>query len=268
MAERNSVHYSVPFHQVPDALIDDPRTNVYHIAIFGALARHSDRHRACFPSFKRIADMCGCSRRKVVECIDELCELGWVEKKARAAGNGQKSNLYILRIAPAEQGEGSAPDAPDEESSAGDAPPVVHEVHGGGAHGAPEPETTNHTQLNQTAAQSAATLSKLHDSLAQHFQERMTAVFPHEGWSNIAAERKQCGVLANRTRALLDLTPFETDIELANAILSRYMALIRREKSDFWRNAPFTPSGLATRWDKVTTALAREYERAAKWRSA
>ncbi len=107
-----------------------------------------------------------------------------------------------------------------------------------------------------------APLSPLKDPLANHYQQRFVEVQPSTSWGNVAKERGQIATLAKKTRALRPDTPFENDVGLANAILGQFMALRRRERSEFWRNAPFSPSGLATRWDQVVTALAHTHARA------
>ena len=114
-----------------------------------------------------------------------------------------------------------------------------------------------------------ASLSPLKDRLANHYQERFVAVQPPSSWGNVAKERGQLATLAKKTRLLrTDAAPFEDDVGLANALLSQYMSLRRTESSEYWRNAPFTPSGLATRWDQVVTALAGDHEHAEVWRTA
>lgn len=118
------------------------------------------------------------------------------------------------------------------------------------------------------AAPATRELSAMKDPLADRYQRRMTAVFPAEAWGNVGQERGQLAVLARKTRALLQRTPFEDDVGLADAILAQYLAMIRTEKGEFWRNAPFTPSGLSARWDKVVAAMAAEVEHRQAWRSA
>jgi hypothetical protein len=114
-----------------------------------------------------------------------------------------------------------------------------------------------------------APLSTLKDSLANHYQQRFVDVQPPSTWGNVAKERGQLTTLAKKTRALRrDTAVFENDVTLANALLSQFMALRSRGSSEYWRNAPFTPSGLTSRWDQVVTALAAEHEDAEAWRTA
>jgi hypothetical protein len=124
-------------------------------------------------------------------------------------------------------------------------------------------ESSQPEEVPPDGGEAHASLSPLKDPLANHYQNRFIEVQPVSSWGNVAKERGLLSVLAKKTRELRRDAPviFSDDVELANVILSQFMALRRSEKSEFWRNAPFSPSGLATRWDQVITALQRSYER-------
>jgi len=244
----DKLKYDTGFSIIPDDLIEDERCNVYHIAVFCSIAKHANKEGRGWPSLNRLAKLAGASRRKVQDTVTDLEKFGWLSKEAR--WNPERgcydSNIYVL----APMLQGMAPRAPG----------VWHEVPQGMAPRAQEPDPINHTQSEEERPPTAAVMSPMKDDLADHYQSRMTEVFPAQGWANKGQERRHLNTLAKRTRELRPLTPIGTDRELANAVLSQYMALRRKEKSEFWRNAPFTPSALASRWDQVTTALAADYE--------
>lgn len=105
----------------------------------------------------------------------------------------------------------------------------------------------------------------LKDTLARYYEEAMTAVHPMEAWANIGKERGAVSTLVKKTRALLPRVPFDSEQELARAMLAAFYDARQNEKGDYWRGAPFTPSALSSRWDKIAARLAQEWQRAREW---
>jgi len=95
------------------------------------------------------------------------------------------------------------------------------------------------------------------DKLANHYQTRLTAVFPHEAWSDYAKERSQLSTLAKKTKALLKTVPYKTPEDLADAIIGAFRELKETGKTAWYRNAPFLPSSISTRWSEIIDHLAR-----------
>ncbi len=126
----DGLRYSVPFFQVPNELLEDERTSVYHIAVFAALAMHANHDRRAWPSVNRLSKLTGVSRRKVVSVIQEVQDFGWLKVSQRwdAERGGNTSNMYELQ--------------PSLQGSAHGALGVVHSMHGVGACGAPEPDSS------------------------------------------------------------------------------------------------------------------------------
>lgn len=106
----------------------------YGMAVYMVLAMHADNKTGeTWPSYQTIAEKTGISRRKVISTIDHLLELGVIGKEARIKDTGDAtSNKYTIADMPK---GGGAPHAPP---SAPHAPGVVHDMHRGSAHGAPE----------------------------------------------------------------------------------------------------------------------------------
>lgn len=103
-------------------------------------------------------------------------------------------------------------------------------------------------------------LSPLKDETANEWQNRITEIQPPETWANFAKERKHLNDLGKKTRALFEITPFGSESQLIEALIKKYLDMREREKGNYWRAAPVTPSGIITRWDKVTTAIAQEWQ--------
>ncbi len=98
MEERAELRYEVPFFQVPDELVKDERTTVYHQAVYGVIAMHANKARRAWPSLNRIAKLTRASRSKVSDTIDQLREFGWltIEHRRDQETGEQQSNLYTL----------------------------------------------------------------------------------------------------------------------------------------------------------------------------
>lgn len=64
-----------------------------------ALADEADAKAECFPSMATIAEMCGMTRRNVVNCLHKLEEGGFIRHEKRHSANGHRSsNLYTLNL--------------------------------------------------------------------------------------------------------------------------------------------------------------------------
>ncbi len=69
--------------------------------VLNCLALHSNKEMTCFPSIKRIAKECGYSVSTVKRALNDLEELGYIEKIERydeRKNGGQTSNLYVLKV--------------------------------------------------------------------------------------------------------------------------------------------------------------------------
>lgn len=95
----------------------------YGVAVYAALASYADKKQKAFPSYSSIAELLGCSRRKVISCIKQLRELGWVGIENRHSNGEPTSNQYYLLPCPIEGSEYNSP--PSEQS----APPSECDAH-------------------------------------------------------------------------------------------------------------------------------------------
>lgn len=132
----------------------------------------------------------------------------------------------------------------------------------------PEPDGSSHLPAvthGKPTISGAKEPSPLKDDLANLYQQTFLAVQPVATWGNVGQERGTLSTLAKKTRELFPATPFADEHELAKAILTAFYNARDSETHEFWTGAPYTPSGLLSRWDKVTTRLAREWERERMW---
>lgn len=148
-----------------------PRLGVYGLAVYTALARCANRERECHPSYQRIADAIGCSRRQVIREMARLESLGLVTKIERttARGDAGANGYRLLCLAPPQPqpdqtSDSQSPPAP-EATAPGDpvsplvtgghypsdsgSPEVVTETTGGGDSQSPKQDLKNKTQSEE-----------------------------------------------------------------------------------------------------------------------
>lgn len=87
------IRFSIVPETVLDAGVSDRAVRVYAI-----LARYADSETGkCFPSRETLAKRAGCHWRSVDRAIQELVEIGAIEKHHRKDGETYQSNLYVVR---------------------------------------------------------------------------------------------------------------------------------------------------------------------------
>ena len=88
-----------PFYTIDNDLIKvyGPRISVYGIAVYNVLACYANQQEESWPSYQTIASHLDMSRRKVIETIDSLIQVGLIAKENRTSDSGDPtSNLYCL----------------------------------------------------------------------------------------------------------------------------------------------------------------------------
>lgn len=119
-----------------------------------AIADHADDKGKCWPGLSGIAKKCRLSQRAVISNIEQLQQLGLVQKQIRYYESGaQRSNLYILSL------KNTVIDSPPGEGytspSEGDSPSPMIDVHPGGESDntpggeRPSPKSSNNRSKNQ-----------------------------------------------------------------------------------------------------------------------
>lgn len=67
--------------------------------VYLAVVDHADDNGRCFPSYNRIADVTGYNKRQCIRAINELEEMGLLEKTTRKLPvRGNTSNIYQLKV--------------------------------------------------------------------------------------------------------------------------------------------------------------------------
>ncbi len=86
-----------PFFQVDNRLIDDCDLDTSSKLIYVALCRYSNNGSEAFPSFRKIADVCGINRATAIKKINLLVEKKYISKTSRFNEDGSKSsNVYTV----------------------------------------------------------------------------------------------------------------------------------------------------------------------------
>lgn len=129
----------------------------YGIAIYNVLALHAnhDTHEA-YPSYQTIAELSGCSRRKVIQTLEVLESHNIVRGEGRMKNDGSpNSNVWVL-VDKSLWGAGNKNDRLLREvvqdmhyPSESDALPVVNGMHQGSASPAPKQESMNKTNITR-----------------------------------------------------------------------------------------------------------------------
>lgn len=81
----------------PDAVFDDARLTPVERIVLLYLYRMAGNDGASFPSYNRIAEAAGITRRAAIKAVKALVEKGWLEVERRRADNeAWQSNVYRL----------------------------------------------------------------------------------------------------------------------------------------------------------------------------
>lgn len=115
-------------------------TSTQKLVLLMLAERHNKDTGQCRPSHDTLADDCGLSRRSVIDQIQKLAQAGYITILARANGNVKLANQYLLNF---HFGIQAKPKAPDHDpylvvndvhhGVVQEIPPVVKDVHQGGA---------------------------------------------------------------------------------------------------------------------------------------
>lgn len=122
--------FETGFFLGPNEIFDNEAVSVHEKLTYLYLCRCANNSTAAFPSYATIAAKCSISRRKAIECVEQLVDKKLLLKTVRRGEEKNLSNLYkILRT-------GASPALGGAQHALG----VVQDMHQGGAHGAPYKE--------------------------------------------------------------------------------------------------------------------------------
>lgn len=126
---KDRIKMEVPFFQVPNEIFEVEELDVYEKMTYIYLTRCGNNSDA-FPSYNTIANKCSMSRRKAINSVDKLKDIGLITKESRVYDENNKrnrSNLYIIHPPSEYDAPPSACDSPP--PSECDAPPLVNDMH-------------------------------------------------------------------------------------------------------------------------------------------
>lgn len=243
--EREGWYYTI----VENAPLEDLRLKKDTRLLYVYLSKYAGVSKECWPSLSTLAKVSGISRRQVINCLQELEQYGYIEKQA-----GEMSNKYILKHKPQKPNpEDSALNAPA--PSAHDAPPLVHDMHQGGAHGAPKIESLNNNQLNynNSSSQIPATAPK---------------TYPKESKEYKLAALLRSKILENLPNAKVPpdteegLRKWAKEIDLMIRRDNRdpteiYQVILWCQDNSFWRANILSTRKLREKWDTLVLQMQR-----------
>ena len=125
----------------------------------------------------------------------------------------------------------------------------------------PTPQTDTEAPQSTELVSSAPTalapkkLAPMKDDYAQAWQDALTARQPDSTWSNYGKERKALVTLGQRTRQLMEQTPYQNAGELIESVIRTFSDIRQTAKDGYWKNAPMTPSAVLTRWAEIWAKL-------------
>lgn len=158
----------------------------YGIAVYNVLALHANHetHEA-YPSYQTIAELVGCSRRKVIQTLELLESHNIVRGEGRMKNDGSpNSNVWVL-VDKSLWGSGNKSNRLLHEvvndmhyPSESDALPVVNDMHQGSAGYAPKQESMNKTNITRERKPSQKKQPKqpAKSSLSESDRERLNTV--------------------------------------------------------------------------------------------
>lgn len=159
------------FTMIPH-LIDDLGLDVYQFRVYCAIKRAAGSQGNCMKSYPNLAKQCGISERKLIQTVNELCEINQIVHKSlisrqrRKKENGDSDTCILIvndvwneNKSKIKEKFGGAPYAPP---GAQDAPPLVHGMHHPGAPYAPKEYTIKKIPLKKTTT--TPTPSNVHKS--------------------------------------------------------------------------------------------------------
>jgi len=228
---KDTLRYEVPFFQVPDELIKDGRTNVYHIALFSAIAMHANKERFAWPSQSRLAKLTGASRNKVKQALVELEQLGWLTIERRWDKTTQRYESTIYRLASSLQGRSQ------------DDQPLGHQMTNPWSPDDQEPDPLNQTNIEPENTPVASPTPMKHP-----IDKTIDELFLESGdYPNFGKERQ----MVKKIRQLVIRDNPEDPQGKAVAMVRAFQWMIERGGDRFWREQPFLPSRLVRYWRDI-----------------
>lgn len=114
---------------------------------------------------------------------------------------------------------------------------------------------SNSNLTKDSALTAPRPLGPLKNTVANAIQQSFLAIQGVETWGNIARERKNCNDLAKKIESLA--AEAELAMPMAREVVNVFYEAWKGAKTSYWKETPFTPSGLVRRWTDVMTLIKR-----------
>ncbi|NDO19981.1 helix-turn-helix domain-containing protein [Lachnospiraceae bacterium MD329] len=173
------IMYQTGFTQIPNKIIRSRTLTTMQKIVLMVLCSYANDTNIAYPSYKTIATDSGISRRKAIDVINELIELGCIRKMERKTSKGDNTaNDYEVLIGNVDfsipNEENTDPSAQHSPPSAYSAPPPSEYPAPPSAHGAPEQYINNNIKyinniksINQDECTSEKWIDRYNKTVAQ-----------------------------------------------------------------------------------------------------
>lgn len=246
---------------VPLDLVTDERITKSAIRVYVALSSFQGGNANCWPTREAICERSGLSKSVVSKALTELENTHWIERQIRKSE--AKPSIYrVLRSSDTiylnDEKLDHSQHGADKEPSPGS---VDYPSPGTQDYPSPGTQDISYKQqykLTTKKANGSKEPSRMKDGGAQLYQDQLLEHTPIQAWGNIPKERKCLNTLSKKTSDLSLVTglPFS---QLAGMVVTTYREMKRVNRSDYWRSAPITPSGIIARWDAIVENLRQSY---------
>lgn len=105
--ENNKITMEVPYFQIPNDIFEIG-LDKYELLVYMYLARCGNQGQAAFPSYNKIAEKTGVSRRKAIDCVKSLEDKQLLIKEKRYNHERQENYTNVYRVEHKIENRGSA----------------------------------------------------------------------------------------------------------------------------------------------------------------
>lgn len=238
---------------VPDDLYEIPKLSIHAQSVYQVLCRHANAEGKCWPGYSRISKMARCSVASVKRAIEELRKtlppLLTVEQRRK--GKQKDTNLYTVRRRNILGGRVTQTPGVGSGGAEGRVPQSLEGRLNEGRHNegqAPAaPAVVESAQEKREKLQRGFEKATQEGNLQRMVLLGMELVKGSE-FSNYPKEQKSAARLAEKIRKLSN---GQEPRAFLHALVAAFKHKKESSRSEYWREAPYTPSDLETRFEGV-----------------
>ncbi len=237
---------------VPDDLYEIPKLSIYAQSVYQVLCRHANAEGKCWPGYSRISKMARCGLTSVKRGILELQQtdppLLTVERRKK--GKEKDTNVYTLRRRALRGGRSPHDLGVGRPATEGRSPGVQQGRLNEGRHNEGQPAVP---AVVESAQEKRAKLEKgFEEAAAAGNLQRMVLLgmelVKGNEFANYPKEQKAAARLAERIKRLAN---GQEPRAFLHALVAAFKHKKETSKGEYWREAPYTPSDLETRFEGV-----------------